>query len=565
MDVLPLGGCSKQDLCSLCLISHSFNAIATPILYRSINLIEPDRDPFFNLWGRPEEKAQRAKKARGRRQWLLLSRLEDEANETLRNLVQEVNLSVSKDSGDADFIDHLTKDSRLCNLLNKLSNLRHIINTISNHTRKPSLSLSLRNIEKALETISFREEPLACLTDLTATINPYYDRTGPNKVMLQVQDLFFNSPNLRTFSLSVSGNYGRCMNDRPRFSNVTSFRLLGAEKFPPLNDLRLDGYRINDAEWYYWQQGLDWGRLSSLTIGPQNAFGTLKRLVGYVTSLKTLRVYRYPNLRWRGEGSDPVAMELEELLKSLDGLEELEVRGVPVSVEVVGLHKGSKKLCLHEEETASEGNQRNLLTLDEVKHIKKCCQKLRDLKVKIKIGDSEMNEDLFYELATSFPQLGSLSLHFEIGLKKVFIRSIPSGPTCLRLNPSDEDTPATLPPLTTTTALSIGKRFFDIRREADIEITPWFTLTLWTGNYIRCWGQLEPKLVNLEKLLTSTFEISVPNLQSGEVQMRHLEKEELDMHTSRKKDSGGSCRFRIQDLAKRVRAVSGENEAIRDL
>ncbi|KAL4789042.1 hypothetical protein BDV19DRAFT_374685 [Aspergillus venezuelensis] len=568
---------SKQDLCSLCLVSHSFNTIATPILYRSINLIEPDRDRRFIVDHSAEENEAETKRLRSRRQWLLLSRLEDEENEKLRNLVQEVNLSLLNLDGtpDPDFIDHLTKDDRLCNLLNNFSNLRRvhlgtkklitdeIIGTISNHARKPSLSLSLRHIDDVLETISFRKEALGCLIDLSATVNPYYDWTGPNKVMLQVQDLFFNSPNLRSFSLSLYGNYGGCVSRRPRFENVTSFRLKGAEKFPPLDELRLDGYGINDTEWHYWQQGLDWGRLSSLTVGPQSAFGILKRLVGYVVSLKTLRVYRYPDMRWRGEASDPVAMKLEELLNSLDGLEVLEVKGVPVSVEVVGLHKGLKKLCLHEEETANEGGERKLLTLDEVEYLERCCPELRDLKVKIKIGEGEMNEGLFIKLAASFPHLCSLSLHFEIGLANVAIRPrkslLPTG------DPSDETSRATLPPLTTTTALSIGKRFFNIRREAGIEITPWFTLTLWTGNYFRRWPQWEPRYVSVEKSFSATFEVSVPNPQSREVQMRHLEKEELDMHTSRKKDSGGSCRFRVHDLARRVRAVSDENEPIRDL
>ncbi|KAL4957104.1 hypothetical protein BDW69DRAFT_180989 [Aspergillus filifer] len=568
---------SKQDLCSLCLVSHSFHTIATPILYRSINLIEPNRDDWSILYRSAEENKDEEKKVRSSGHWLLLSRLEDEGNEKLRNLVQEVNLSRSNSSINPDikFIDHLTKDNRLCNLLNKLSNLRRvhlctkelitdeIIDTISNHGRHPSLSLSLRHIDKALEKISFRTEPLGCLTELSATINPYYDRTGPNEVMLQVQDLFFNAPNLRSFAISQYGNYGGCMRYRPRFENVKSFRITGREKFPPLEELRIDGYRIDDADWHYWQQGLDWSKLASLTIGPQNAFGILKRLVGYVTSLKTLRVFRYPDQRRQGAGSDPDAIGLEELLRSLDGLENLEVKGVPVSVEVVGLHTGLKKICLHEEETTTKDDERDLLTLNEVEHLERCCPGLRDLKVKIKIGDGEMNEELFTKLARSFPTLRSLSLHFEIGLANVSTR--PRKSPFTTADPSDETSQATLPPLTTTTAASIGKRFFDIRREAGIEITPWFTLSLWTGNYFRRWPQWEPRYVSVEKLFSATFEMSVPRPESGEVVMRHLVKEELDGYTSRKKSSGGSTGFRLQHLAKRVRALSEDTEPVRDL
>ncbi|KAL4937051.1 hypothetical protein BDV06DRAFT_203772 [Aspergillus oleicola] len=354
--------------------------------------------------------------------------------------------------------------------------------------------------------------------------------------MLQIQNLFFNSPNLHSFSMSLYGNYGGCVVRIPQFENVTSFRFTGNEKFPPLEELKLDGYPIGDTEWLHWQQGLDWSKLTSLTIGPQSAFGILKHLAGYATSLKTLRVFRYPDEGWQNQSTDRDALGLEKLLRSFDGLETLEVKGVPVAVDVVGGHRRLKRLCLHEDESAYKNVERKLLSAEEMGFLDKRCPDLRDLKVKVKIGDNEMNKDLLQKLATSFQNLCSLSLHFEIGLATL--------------------SKTTKAPLRTTSALEIGKSFFDIRRNSGIEVTPWFTLTLWTGNYFRRWPQWQPGYAGAEKKLSATFEFSVPDGQSDGVQMRHLEKEELNSYESGKRHSRAMAMFRVQDLSSRVKAVS---------
>ena len=84
----------RENLYDVCQTCKSFNAIATPILYRTISLIAPEPDRMGHLpWHkRVEEPVFTLKNSPLKRYWHLLSRLEDELNDALRDYVQELDL-----------------------------------------------------------------------------------------------------------------------------------------------------------------------------------------------------------------------------------------------------------------------------------------------------------------------------------------------------------------------------------------------------------------------------------------------------------------------------------------
>lgn len=81
---------------------------------------------------------------------------------------------------------------------------------------------------------------------------------------------------------------------------------------------------------------------------------------------------------------------------------------------------------------------------------------------------------------------------------------------------------------------SIGQHFFDRRRQAGIEISDSFILTVWTGKYFRRFPQWPPSYAGFEEKFSATYEICLPRDPSGEVKVRHLEKERLDLIKSKK-------------------------------
>ena len=377
-DLLP-----TSDLKNICLVSQAFNSIATPLLYRSITLIEweepgyrPQRSLFKNADEEPAPLKGHA---------LLLSRLEADRNETLRAWVHEVIVSYPFGSFGQDSVRRLQTDDCLAKLIARLPNLRRItlaipslqsdllIRTICDHHAKPELLLLAQSGRN--ETCTFADQTLPCVSTLSAHVNAYDEGKGPNRRMLTIQQLFFNCPNLRSFSLGVSGNYGGCVIQTPRHEIITTFRLTGEEKFPPLEHLSFDGYWMRDPEWSYWRDGVQWEKLSSLAVGPNITGGVLGHLAGYATRLTTLRVSA-----WAGERY-PDTVGLEALLSSFSSLETIELKGYICSIEAIAHHPNLSILCLHEDELVRNQAQRRAPTVQELDHLDLHCQKLKSLKV----------------------------------------------------------------------------------------------------------------------------------------------------------------------------------------
>ncbi|KAL3492438.1 hypothetical protein BJX62DRAFT_109393 [Aspergillus germanicus] len=544
----------RETLYDVCLTYKSFNAVATPILYRTISLIasEPNRMGHLPWHKRVEEPVFTLKNSPLRRHWHLLSRLEDEANDTLRNYVQELDLSTTLGPGQLDqrFLKHLLEDGRLPRLIGRLPNLRRVtigveelqtievVRAIACHTRKPELSLETYINEENTFYHENRDQPLplSCITRLQLSLNPFDQPNAESHCVPAAQRLIFNSPNLRSLSLTLWWRYGGCVVSSPRYPVTTSFQFSGNEVFPPIEELSLDGYgnRMSDDEWTHWRDRFDWSKLCSLTLGPQDASGVLDRFAGYATALTSLEVRAY--LGERSENREG----LEALLYAFGSLRTLKLEGYICSVEAVAQHKGLEELWLHEDESARAAKERSVLTADHLEYLDRECPRLKTLKVDIKRGDDKLPADVLSKLATGFKNLKSLSMHFELGLPDI---KHPITPT-----------------INYTSVRSIAQSFFTERKQSGLN-TDIFTLTLWTGSSHRRWPQWEPPYVSFEKLYTATYEIRLPadaETGSDEVHVRHLEKEELESQDSRpgtNRSTFGGALYESMQLRKRVEAA----------
>ncbi|KAL2820114.1 hypothetical protein BJX63DRAFT_338614 [Aspergillus granulosus] len=540
---------TKEDLCNLCLVSRTFNTIATGILYRSISLIGPDPNPN-QMWSwHPDKQTEEAEtKPPNSGHWHLLRRLEDDTDDTVRNYVQNLVLSSSKGPRELDqeFLSHLLKDNRLCKLIGRLPNLRKvtltmpdlqtesIICAINRHSRKPELILSIENGGRS----TFGNNLLPCVTNLKVSVSPFDESDGENRRVLAVQKLLFNCPNVRSLALTIRWKYGGCIVSSPRYPITTSFRLTGTETFPPIEDLSLNGYRMGDDEWAHWRDRFDWSKLSSLTLGPQNTLGILGRLAGYATSLTTLKTCSYA-----GDRSEDRA-GLSSFLSSFDTLKALELKGFICSIDAIAQHKNLETLCLHEDESSRAGKPRTVLTAEELDYLDRECPDLRILKVDITRGDNKMPTDVLTKLATGFKNLQSLSIHFELGLPDI---KHPITPT-----------------LNYASVRSISQSFFDERKKSSIDITNSYTLILWTGNCYRRWPQWEPPYASFEKKFTATYEVRLPD-GGSEVEVRHLQKDRLDSfpEPSKRNAFGDYSSYEFSRLRTQVgAAVEGPTEAL---
>jgi hypothetical protein len=401
----------RETLYDVCLTWKSFNAIATPILYRTISLIarEPNRIGHLPWHKRVEEPA---KNSPLRRHWYLLSRLEEEGNDTLRNYVQKLDLSTLLGPGQLDqrFLKHLLEDGRLPRLIGRLPNLRRVtigvedlqtkevVCAIACHTRNPELSLETYINEENTFYHEDHDQPLPCITDLQISLNPFDQHNAENHCIPAAQRLIFNSANLRSLSLTLWWRYGGCVVSLPQYPVTTSFQFTGNEVFPPIEELSLDGYgnRMRDDEWAHWRDRFDWSKLRSLTLGPQDASGVLDRFAGYATALTSLEVRAYV-----GERSEN-RTGLEALLCAFGSLRTLKLEGYICSVEAVAQHKGLEELWLHEDESASAAKERRVLTADDLEYLDKECPRLKTLKVDIKRGDDELVSSVY---TTQLPYL----------------------------------------------------------------------------------------------------------------------------------------------------------------
>ncbi|KAL4899097.1 hypothetical protein BDW74DRAFT_184100 [Aspergillus multicolor] len=445
----------QSDLYSITLTCKTFNALATPLLYRTITLLTPKPttpEGISRLIHKRTTERQRASdptnpnrtREYDRARWALLSRLE--TDQEIRTHVREALLPHS--SSRTRYIISLRENRyhRLCRLLLGLPNLQRVklgcvkvqkdcaplIRAIAEHPNNPELEVTICETDRRGEfpfTVALSDPlagavaehlmTLACISSLIVTVDPFTYPNGNGRRMRAVQDLFFRCPRLRCFRLTLRNPEMNAISviDGESYPIVSSFEFpfprvpgivedleldvgAGAPQsgpgpglglvFPPLEELSLDGYRMDDAEWAYWRDGLEWTRLRSLSVGPQSTFGlyeqtlcgTLGQFAGFATALTTLRVHSFAGLDEGGLGGWREG--LARLLEAFASLEVLELVGYwPSRAGAICRHRGLKEFTMHVDEMPLKGRERGVFSAEDFVILDRACPELRALEVDV--------------------------------------------------------------------------------------------------------------------------------------------------------------------------------------
>lgn len=219
---------------------------------------------------------------------------------------------------------------------------------------------------------------------LRALVSPRYQANEPDQVILGVQELLFACPNLKSFSFTDYKDFGGCGGPEISFDDhppVRNFRLTGDETWPPLESLSLNGYCPTPEEWIHWQHGINWTKLTSLTIGPQgdepsrDFLECLRRSRLHAGSLRSLIVQTYET------DSKPL---VGDFIMSFDSLEQLVVKGQFVPCRAVCNHPRLKRLCLHDLELPRPGRApRPTPNIADLSELDRRCPDLEELEIDI--------------------------------------------------------------------------------------------------------------------------------------------------------------------------------------
>ncbi|KAI3340742.1 hypothetical protein F4824DRAFT_452040 [Ustulina deusta] len=479
---------SLRDLCSVSLVSRTWYAMAVPHLYKIIPLVMRATDPMDWFAQADQDPCVFARS--------LSSRLLDPRNEQLRNAVHELEFGQFNE-GDIDDIEQ-----RLVALVDSLPNLQRIKTTgrlsqdvlrrLDGHSKQLSLYLLGEDGKRTVEG------KLHSVLALAATVDPFDEDRGPNKDVLGVQALLFTCPNLKSFSLTSLLDYGGCAPRIPASGTVSSFRFSSDGKpFPALEDLSLNGYRLGQNEGGHWVEKVQWSKLRSLSLGPQNTTAFLQLASSYATFLRDLTVQVYPG----AAHGQPL---LEEFLMKNSSLESLTVKGHYVSPRVVGFHTGLKHLCLHSFEPVGKSQTRPAFCPVQLQELDASCPYLETLEIDLH-RDGTWPELELKTLATRFKNLRRLILHLELGIAGVEVRQRPNGF-------AEESANLIEPVLTEGSAREMGKQFFDWRSSSSS--SSWSSklslLVLKTGEPLRRFPQWEPAYFKFERRHADTIEVHWP-------------------------------------------------------
>ena len=174
-------------------------------------------------------------------------------------------------------------------------------------------------------------------------------------------------------SITVILPYGGCVRTGPTFR--AQFGLKDAANFPQLRELELNGYSMPLAEWDIWQKGLDWPKLTSLTLGRQLNGYFLNSLQNVVLNLRVLKISAYAEEALR------CLINVESVLRSFKTLEELVLDGFMVSVEAIARHSKLMSLHMHKAENPREGESRPTLSAADVEYLSKICPYIESLQL----------------------------------------------------------------------------------------------------------------------------------------------------------------------------------------
>ncbi|CAG8144994.1 unnamed protein product [Penicillium salamii] len=266
-----------KDLANICRVSSFCNAVASPLLYRSVTLgseaiLSEVRDNQLDngwKWDFTTGICQH--------QLLLKCLLEFEANpnrELIRELIIDPGACTHRPSSACEFGENLSTFNRSTNPLNvlvrKLPNLKIIrflnndelvpplLDVIANHPKKPIVHL--------LDAASTNQFSLPIPMVETANITVPRNNEAED---LDIHKLFVACPNLRDLSVTVIG-----FNTSDWFPMTIPKPYTSPRKIlPPLRKLTLSGYPFQDSQISDWRDGFPWHSLRSLTLGPYDNQG----------------------------------------------------------------------------------------------------------------------------------------------------------------------------------------------------------------------------------------------------------------------------------------------------
>ncbi|KAI0975410.1 hypothetical protein F4678DRAFT_420195 [Xylaria arbuscula] len=494
----------RGDLYNACLVSHMWSAMVTPHLYNVVSLAMRKLDPWTRKGAEREKVVEPA--------MYVSSRLLDVRNKALRSSVRELVFGYFHGQPR----NHQSEmESRLIALVHSLPALRcvRIMNPLTQGTL---VALAGPGASKQVPLHFLREDglrrldtpsDLPNLVSLVARVDPFYEDGGPNRNFEAIQTLLFASPSLKSFSLKIYGNYGGCQGLHiPRFGLVDALRFSGNERFPPLEELSLDGYRSNvrqdvvEPEWEQWRRRFQWHKLRSLTIGPQSMRGFLDLASGYATSLENLTVQVYDDA-----DSSTNCPQLEHFLTTFASLQSLTVKGYHLSLKPIQTHPDLTHLCLHmPEHTLNTDPSRPTLDVKQLQELDETFPRLETLEIDIN-REGRWPEEILQVLATGFGTLQRLTLHLELGLSRF---------NAERRSPYEEHI-CLEPHLNKESAQDLGQQFFSWRssRSPSSKLS---VLALKTGEPLRRWPQWEMSYTTFERRNGLTIEVHRP-WKNGEV------------------------------------------------
>ncbi|KAJ5899903.1 hypothetical protein N7495_004647 [Penicillium taxi] len=445
---------NREDLANVCRVSRAFDALAMPVLYRSVIFRTP------SVINRRRTFSSDIREQADVLTFAPLDRLLDERNERLRLFVREINFE------DGSWPDQAPEDL-INSLLKKLPNLESIytdleIPTIESFvqvmlSRKRVPRLHLRGEQGFTPVITKMPFVTEICTHIDATASRHGGEESRNQ-KLALHELFKAYPNLESLSLKINYLRGGCLIGGIPTTRISPLTLSENETFPPLRSLTISGYRFKESEASVWKKKFPWDQLQSLSVGPQNALLFPDIATGFVHNLKKFELKSYGRVVERvGESMDA----LDAFLSSFCSLEILITKGFVPSVDAVAHHPDLKILCLHEIETP--GKERKNLEAKEIEYLDRNCPKLTDLEIDINPEGAWPNNTI-NALSKGFRNLRRLSIHVGLGIAKLedledfemkdaFIKSFQSV-------------------LTESTAQDFAKSLFDRRGPSGIPITP---------------------------------------------------------------------------------------------
>ena len=209
---------------------------------------------------------------------------------------------------------------------------------------------------------------------LRAVVTTHFTEHIAKEAVLELQRLIFNCPQLRLLSMTLIlplEGFWTCIPKSPPSS--VAFDPEGMASFPPLRELRLDGYFVSSEEWHIWRKGLDWQKLTSLSLGRRPTGHFLDVMKDVVPNLRILKISIYD------KGNPDMGIRVEKFLRSFETLEELVLDGFLVPVEAIAQH--SKLMTLHMHIADALLAQRATLSRAQLEYLNRKCPRIENLRL----------------------------------------------------------------------------------------------------------------------------------------------------------------------------------------